>query len=96
MTNPPTTIEAFEALASEAMSCIRLLRDEYPDDRMIESIEKQLEFVRAAARERKRPEREDLERINFGLLASRAVDKLDRPLAEKLYAFAHFVDHWPL
>lgn len=42
-----------------------------------------------------RPAQDDLDKLTFGQMASRAVDDTDRALAEELYKLANYLVEWP-
>ncbi len=68
---------------------------QYPDDRMLASIEKQLEAVDIWTHNDGVPiSQEQLERLNFGLLASKAVEDLDETLADELHDMSSYVRKW--
>lgn len=91
----PHSVESFDRLLTEVREGVSALRAHDPGNRWFASIELQLEDVREATRGGRCPSASDLARYNFGLLADRAVDDIDRPLAQKLYSLAYFLAHWP-
>jgi hypothetical protein len=64
-------------------------------DPMIGSIQRQLRFVKQWTTGGVRPAQDDLNKLNFGLMASRAVDDTDQPLAQELYKLASYLVGWP-
>jgi hypothetical protein len=64
-------------------------------DPMIGSIQRQLRFVKQWTTGGIRPAQEDLNKLNFGLMASRSVDDTDQPLAQELYELADYLVEWP-
>jgi hypothetical protein len=64
-------------------------------DPMIGSIQRQLRFVEEWTREGQRPEQDEIDRLNFGLMASRAVDDTNQDLANQLYELSSYLKFWP-
>jgi hypothetical protein len=64
-------------------------------DPMIGSIQRQLRFVKEWTRGGTRPAQQDLDRLTFGLMASRTVHDTDARLANELYSLSSFLIHWP-
>jgi hypothetical protein len=63
-------------------------------DPMIGSIQRQLRFVKQWTMGGVRPAQDDLNKLNFGLMASRAVDDTDQALAQELYTLASYLVGW--
>lgn len=59
------------------------------------SILKQLEHVSLWTAGGARPKQEDINRLSFGMLASRALDDTDQPLAQEMYFLAEAMSYWP-
>jgi hypothetical protein len=59
------------------------------------SILKQLQHVAEWTSKGFRPREEDMNRLSFGMLASRNLDDTDQPLARELYILADMLFHWP-
>jgi hypothetical protein len=64
-------------------------------DPMIGSIQRQLRFVKQWTQGGTRPAQQDLDKLSFGIMASRAVHDTDARLAGELYALASFLTWWP-
>jgi len=88
--------DEFDSLLDNAIQRMDQLRQEYPNDPMLESIQRQLGHVYRWTRAGKRPSEEQIRKLSFGVMASRAIDDLDRPLAHVLYSLANYLDHWPV
>ena len=78
----------------DAIKGIDDLATKYPD-RMILSIQRQLRAVEQWTKGGYRPAQQDLDRLSFGLLASRSVDELDQKLAQELYELSSYLIFWP-
>ena len=86
----------FRAMLAEAIPRMDKLSAENSDDPMLASIQRQLHFVDEWTADGKLPTQEQVKKLSFGVMASRAVDELDRPLAQVLYALANYLDHLPV
>jgi hypothetical protein len=84
----------FDAALAEARGQMNRLVGKYPGDDFLESIVRQLSFVFEWTRDGRRPTDEEIKKLTFGVMASRAVHELDPDLAELLYALADFLDKW--
>lgn len=67
---------------------------QYPDDPMLGSIQRQLQYVAEWTHNGKKPSDEQVKRLSFGVMASRAVDEIDQGLAQQLYRLANYLDEW--
>lgn len=86
------TFEEFDRLLQEAREEVAAMAKAEPEDRAIESVRLQLEALHEWTRGGRKPEQPEKDRLNFGLIASRALDVY--PVAEKLYELADFVIWW--
>jgi hypothetical protein len=84
----------FDAALARARAGINRLNLANPGDVFLQSISRQLAFVFEWTRGSKRPTDEQIEKLSFGVMASRAVDELDPELAQELYRLANYLDHW--
>ena len=94
---PPSAINSFSEFArrlAEAIVSIDKLAQSDPDP-MVQSIGRQLRFVQQWTQNGQRPAQSDVEKLSFGIMASRAVDETDSRLANGLYELASYVDIWP-
>jgi hypothetical protein len=64
-------------------------------DPMIGSIQRQLRFVKQWTQGGARPAQQDLDKLSFGQMASRAVHDTDARLANELYELSSFLIFWP-
>jgi len=85
----------FDSQLAEARVGMNDLLQKYPGDDFLESIARQLGFVYDWTRGGKRPAADQLKKLSFGVMASRAVDELNSDLAQTLYRLANFLDNWP-
>ncbi|HEY6388585.1 MAG TPA: immunity protein Tsi6 family protein [Candidatus Acidoferrum sp.] len=84
----------FDAALARARAGINRLNLTNPGDAFLQSISRQLAFVYEWTRGGKRPTDEQIKKLSFGVMASRAVDELDPELAQELYRLANYLDHW--
>jgi hypothetical protein len=84
----------FDAALARARAGINRLNLANPGDAFLQSISRQLAFVYEWTRGGKRPTDEQIKKLSFGVMASRAVDELDPELAQELYRLANYLDHW--
>lgn len=92
----PSTILTFAEFwvkLRDAMLDVDALAKTDPDP-MIGSIQRQLQYVAKWTNGGKRPAQADLDKLTFGLMASRAVDDVDRRLAQELYDLASYLQYW--
>jgi hypothetical protein len=84
----------FDAALARARAGINRLNLANPGDVFLQSISRQLAFVFEWTRGGKRPTDEQIKKLSFGVMASRAVDEFDPELAQELYRLANYLDHW--
>jgi hypothetical protein len=89
-----TSVSDFGAALAEARGQMNNLAMKYPGDDFLDSIVRQLAFVFEWTNGGHRPTDEQIKKLSFGVMASRAVHELDPNLAELLYALADFLDNW--
>jgi hypothetical protein len=63
-------------------------------DPMIGSIQRQLRFVGQWTQGGHRPAQADLDKLTFGLMASRSIHEVDSRLANELYELASYLTFW--
>jgi hypothetical protein len=63
-----------------------------PDDGAIISVQRQLEALHRWTRDGRCPSQAEKDQLNFGQIASRALDNY--PVADSLYELASFVIYW--
>jgi hypothetical protein len=93
----PSTIKStmeFRVRLIDAMHAVDQLVAKDPDP-MIGSIQRQLRFVEQWTRGGNRPQQDQIDKLNFGLMASRAVDDTDQKLANELYDLSSYLKFWP-
>jgi hypothetical protein len=83
----------FERRLQAAIPLVAALAKQAPE-REILSIHQQLLALETWTRGGQKPTQPQKDDLNFGLLASRAVDEMDPRLAQELYALASFVTDW--
>ena len=86
------TDKEFQSSLRDALSKIVGLTQEYPEDAFIQSIHRQLLAVSGWIESGSHPSNEQLGKLSFGVMASRAVDELDPELAHMLYRLANHLD----
>lgn len=93
----PSSIASFGEFwlrLKDAQQGIDQLAQRDPDP-MFLSIQRQLKFVEQWTGGGRRPAQQDLDKLTFGQMASRAVDDVDRHLATELYELASYLIYWP-
>lgn len=85
----------FEQALQQATAGMARLRAEFPADSFLDSIQRQLGFAAEWTQGGKRPGRDDVRKLSFAAMASKAVDELDPGLAEILYQLSCYLNHWP-
>lgn len=93
----PSTIPSYSEFATrlaDARHKVDQLAAVDPDP-MIQSIRRQLAFVEQWTRGGRRPAQDDLDKLTFGQMASRAVHEVDADLANELYELASYLIFWP-
>lgn len=89
-----TKFSEFDAMLADARGRMNKLVLANPGDAFLDSIVRQLGFVFDWTRGGKRPTDEQIKKLSFGVMGSRAVDELDPELANMLYALANYLDNW--
>jgi hypothetical protein len=89
-----TSFADFSKRLTDAIDKIDRLAAVDPDP-MIGSIQRQLRFVKQWTMGGVRPAQDDLDKLTFGQMASRAVDDTDQALAQELYKLANYLVGWP-
>jgi predicted nucleotidyltransferase len=82
-----TRLDIFKTALAQTNS----LRSRHPDDTVIQSIIKQLDYL-VELEERKRNDRERLNDIIIGVLTVREIEPLDESVAETLYKVVEQVE----
>jgi len=90
-----TSFTEFSDRLEKAIQAMRALRERDPDP-SFGSILTQLEHVALWTAGGKRPVQDDINRLSFGMLASRNLDDTDQALAQDLYALAESMFSWPM
>lgn len=86
--------DEFDAALAKARAGMNRLNLANPGDAFLQSISRQLAFVFDWTRGGKRPTDEQIKKLSFGVMASKAVDEIAPELAGELYALANFLDNW--
>jgi hypothetical protein len=89
----PTFAEFSQRLDAAILDVDRLAAID--KDPMIGSIQRQLRFVKQWTLGGVRPAQQDLDKLTFGQMASRAVHDTDSRLANELYELSSFLIFWP-
>ncbi|MGC2814968.1 MAG: immunity protein Tsi6 family protein [Candidatus Acidiferrum sp.] len=89
-----TNFNEFDAALAKARAGMNRLNLANPGDAFLQSISRQLAFVFEWTRGGKRPSDEQIKKLSFGVMASKAVDEIDPELAGELYALANYLDNW--
>jgi len=92
---PVSTIIDFETTLPTAIERMGELIRRFPGDPMLESIQRQLNCVVVWTQGRRRPSDEQIEKLSFGIMASRAVQELDEECADILHELSYFLHNWP-
>ncbi|MGB2645373.1 MAG: immunity protein Tsi6 family protein [Candidatus Acidiferrum sp.] len=92
--NSLTNFNEFDAALAKARAGMNRLNLANPGDAFLQSISRQLAFVFEWTRGGKRPSDEQIKKLSFGVMASKAVDEIDPELAGELYALANYLDNW--
>jgi hypothetical protein len=82
----------FLSLATERVSELSVT---YPKDSFLGSILRQLNFVQQWTNNGQNLKKEDVEKLNFGLMASKSVADIDEDCADLLHELSYFLHHWP-
>lgn len=91
---PIQSFAEFDAALATAIAGMNRLVMENPGDSFLESIRRQLKFVFDWTRGSNKPTEEQLEKLTFGVMATRAVDDLDPDLGLVLHRLSSFLKHW--
>ena len=84
--------QAFRDEVEAAKEGVSVYLSSYPDDQMLQSILAQLQYVTEWSSKGADSTDPKLEILNFGLMASHAVEELDPGLAMHLYHLAGEID----
>lgn len=88
------TYAEFKSRLDSAIESLKKLR-ERDSDPTYNSILTQLEHVAIWTAGGKRPDQGNLNRLSFGMIASRNLDDTNQKLAQELYALAGALYNWP-
>ena len=93
----PSSIRAIDEFLARLRDAIRDvdILAQRDSDPMIGSIVRQLRHVEQWTNGGQRPSQTDLDKLTFGLMASRAIDDTDKRLANELYELASYLQYWP-
>ncbi len=86
------TFEEFDRLLAAARAELHAMSLAEPDDGAIASVKRQLDAVYGWTRGGRCPAQDEKDQLNFGLIASRALDNY--PVADSLYELASYVIYW--
>src|SRR4249920_345683 len=92
MPSSPKTFEQFDGLLATARAEVDAMLLAEPDDGAINSVKRQLDALHAWTRDGRCPSQAEKDQLNFGQIASRALDTY--PVADSLYELASFVIYW--
>ena len=87
-----TSFEEFDRLLASARADVDAMSATEPDDGAIASVKRQLQALHGWTRGGRCPSQDEKEQLNFGQIASRALDNYD--VADALYELASFVTWW--
>ena len=93
---PDITIKSFKEFEERlnlSIARMKAIPEEYYEP-MYGSIIRQLEAVREWTRGGIRPKQEDINKLTFGMMASRALYDTDSELAKELFEIADFLRCW--
>ncbi|MEP6831770.1 MAG: hypothetical protein ABJB74_00190 [Gemmatimonas sp.] len=88
----PKSFEEFDALLTKARAELDEHAKEDPSDNAITVVQRQLEALHGWTRGGRRPAQSEKDQLNFGHIASRALDFY--PVARDLYNLSTFVIYW--
>lgn len=86
------SFEEFDQLLATARAELETMLAAEPDDGAIISVKRQLDALHFWTRGCRCPSQAEKDQLNFGMIASRALDTY--PVADKLYELASFVIYW--
>ena len=86
------SFEEFDQLLASARAELDAMSAAEPDDGAITSVKRQLQALHGWTRGGRCPSQDEKDQLNFGQIASRALDNY--PVAEALYKLASFVTWW--
>lgn len=92
MRNALKNFEDFDQLLSATRIEVDTLLTMEPDDGALNSVKRQLEALHGWTRGGRCPSQDEKDQLNFGQIASRALDTYS--VAPALYALASFVIYW--
>ncbi len=92
MPSPLKSFEEFDQLLATAREELDRMSIAEPDDGAIDSVKRQLDALHGWTRGGRCPGQDEKDKLNFGLIASRALDTY--PVADTLYTLASFVIYW--
>lgn len=85
--------QAFRDDVSATREGVDMCLRSHPEDRSLASIVKQLDFVLNWSESGADPKARELKDLNFGLIASHAVEDLDADLSIQLHLISHEISH---
>jgi hypothetical protein len=88
----PKTFADFDLLLADAREELERMFQTEPEDGAIVSVKRQLEALHGWTRGGRCPSQEEKDSLNFGQIASRALDIY--PVTDSLYELASFVIYW--
>ena len=86
------TFDHFDQLLSATRAEVDALLTMEPDDGALDSVKRQLDALHGWTRGGRCPSQDEKDQLNFGQIASRALDTYS--VAPALYALASFVIYW--
>jgi hypothetical protein len=93
----PSTIKTrAEHLAKlrDAIRDMKKLIAQYPGERALEEILRQMELAEQWTRGGQPPTLEQKAQLGFGLIASKYLDEIDQELAQRIYDIASYIIWW--
>lgn len=88
------SFKEFEKRLNSSIARMKAIPDEYYEP-MYGSIIRQLEAVREWTQGGVRPKQEDIDKLTFGMMASRALYDTDSELVKELLEITDFLRCWP-
>ena len=86
------TFEEFDRSLATARGEVDAMHQAEPEDGAISSVKRQLDTLHGWTRGGRCPSQAEKDQLNFGQIASRALDTY--PVADSLYELASFVIYW--